>query len=130
MAKFEFGTPEKRRRVAVAKKTPREKYIDSLNEQKRAFDIMARGQEPVRKNKKRIRPRWFEANPGEFWIGLYYGNRPFQHNKKPALKVGEQKDIPAALDFLIKQAENGEFDKAIEAIASAMSKQRLGRRRK
>jgi hypothetical protein len=130
MAQFEFGTPERRRIVAV-KKTPREKYIDSLNEQKLVFDGLAAGQKEVRrKNNKKIRPRWFEANPGEYWIGLYYGNRPFTFSKSPALKVGDYDHIPAGIDFLIQQAKNGSFDKELNRLAGEMSKMRLGTKRK
>ena len=106
------------------------RLIANLRRQKRAADAMVRGEpymEPrnitVEENGQRVRKQvnkpirtwyWRDAE-GLVRFSVRVGNKPIEIDKdKTDIVVGDDKELPNAIDLVIKAVEAGELDRTLK----------------
>jgi hypothetical protein len=102
----------------IDKKTNRRtRLISRVHIQIRILEKYKNG-ETISREERRL-PKWWWSENGTYFVAIFYTRKPIELSKgKWAVQVKDLDGVVAALRVLSKSIEDGQFDAAIETMAT------------
>jgi len=99
------------------KSARRARLISRIHTQIRILEKHKAG-EPISREERRL-PKWWWSENGTYFVSVFYTRKPIELGKgKWAVQSKDLDGVIAALKVLSKSIEEGQFDGAIEAMAT------------